>query len=112
MAIKSKKQVLLWERNGNESLSATVLRLPVQIAAYEEEEQGESIAWKDASTFYTTSDSQSDTPIYQYTRSIETTAVDPLTANPSPLTVKALIDGQLYIIRGEHKYSAQGQILR
>ena len=56
MAIKSKKYVLLWERQGDESLSTTVKRNPVQIEAYQEETQGESLAWLDASTFYTTSE--------------------------------------------------------
>lgn len=68
MAIKNEKYVLLWERQGSESLSTTAQRLPVQIAAYQEEEQGESLAWLDATTFYTTSDSKKNTPIYQYVR--------------------------------------------
>ena len=69
MASKSKPYVLLWERQGTESLSATAQRRPQQIAAYEEEEQGESLAWADSTTFYTTSDSKSNTPIYKYVRS-------------------------------------------
>lgn len=68
MAIKSKKYVLLWERQGSESLSETAKREPLLVTAYEREEQGESLAWLDATTFYTTSDSKNDTPIYQYVR--------------------------------------------
>lgn len=68
MAIKNKQYILLWERQGSESLSATATRRPVQIAAYQEEKQGESLAWEDNSTFYTTSDQKKDVPIYKYTR--------------------------------------------
>lgn len=70
MAIKNKKYILLWERQGSESLSETAQRHPAQIAAYLEEAQGESLAWADASTFYTTSDQKKDMPIYQYTREV------------------------------------------
>lgn len=75
MAIKNEKYVLLWERQGSESLSVTAQRDPVQVKAYSEEEQGESLAWKDATTFYTTSDSKKDTPIYQYVREGDPTKV-------------------------------------
>ena len=68
MLIKSKPYVLMWERQGSESLSETAQRLPVQIAAYQEEAQGEAIAWLDSTTFYTTSDQKNDIPIYKYTR--------------------------------------------
>lgn len=68
MAIKSEKYILLWERQNNESLAVTAARQPVQIAAYEKEEQGESLAWLNDSIFYTTSDSKKDTPIYKYAR--------------------------------------------
>ena len=82
MAIKNEKYVLLWERQGSESLSATALRDPVQVMAYQEEEQGESLAWKDATTFYTTSDSKKDTPIYQYVRE-----GDPTSAEVTSITI-------------------------
>lgn len=75
MAIKNKEYILLWERQGSESLSQTAQRNPVQVKAYQKEEQGESLAWKDASTFYTTSDSKKDTPIYQYVRESDPTKV-------------------------------------
>ena len=68
MAIKNKTHILLWERQGSESLSTTALRAPQQIMAYETETQGESLAWDDATTFYTTSDNKKDTPIYKYVR--------------------------------------------
>lgn len=116
MAIKSGKYVLLWEREGNESLTATAQRRPVQIAAYEEEEQGESLAWVDATTFYTTSDSKDNTPIYQYTRSLpdlpdgigHETEAEPSTRGGK----KVIRDGRILIIRGDKVYNALGAEVR
>ncbi len=108
MAIKSKKHVLLWERQGSESLSATALRRPQQIAAYKEETQGESLAWLDASTFYTTSDDKSDLPIYKYVRTLTTTGIDPVTGNPSPVTQKVLVNGRLFILSQGHTFDVLG----
>ena len=106
MAIKSKKYVLLWERQGAESLSVTATRKPVQVAAYQEEKQGESLAWKDATTFYTTSDDKSDQPIYQYVRPIEASAIG---ENHAEIKArKVLIDGQLYIETDGKRYNALG----
>lgn len=82
MAIKNEKYVLLWERQGSESLSVTAQRDPVQVMAYQEEEQGESLAWLDATTFYTTSDSKKDTPIYKYVRE-----GDPTSAEVTSITI-------------------------
>ena len=110
MAIRSKKHVLLWERQGNESLSETAQRHPVQIAAYEIEPQGESLAWADASTFYTTSDDKSDVPIYSYVRTMPEiiSGIDPVTRNPSPVTHKVLRNGQLIIVRDGKTFNALG----
>ncbi len=106
MAIKGKKYVLLWERQGAESLSVTATRKPVQVAAYQEETQGESLAWKDATTFYTTSDTRDDTPIYQYVRPMEASAIE---ENHADLKArKVLIDGQLYIETDGKRYNALG----
>ena len=87
MAIKNKKYVLLWERQGSESLSVTATRRPVQIAAYEEEAQGESLAWDDYTTFYTTSDQKKDVPIYKYERATDHSKaeVTGITINGEPL---------------------------
>ena len=109
MAIKSKKYVLLWERQGEESLSTTVQRTPVQIAAYSEEEQGESLAWLDATTFYTTSDSKNDTPIYQYTRPNPATGLLEAADRSVPSGRKIILNGQLLILRGDKMYTLQGQ---
>lgn len=82
MAIKNEEYILLWERQGTESLSATAQREPVQIMAYQKEKQGEALAWKDASTFYTTSDDKKNQPIYKYER-----AVDPSVAALTGITI-------------------------
>ncbi len=88
MAIKDKETILLWERNGDESLVQTAKRQPVEVAAYEEEKQGESLAWKDSNTFYTTSDQKKDVPIYQYVRTFNdaTAELTGITINGEQLT--------------------------
>ena len=106
MAIKSKKFVLLWERNGTESLSETVKRTPVQIAAYSEETQGESLAWLDATTFYTTSDAKNDDKIYKYVRSIPT-AVEQ-TPSTEKKVKKVMVNGQVLISRDGTYYDLLG----
>ena len=87
MAIKNKEYILLWERQGSESLSETAKRRPIQIAAYQEEAQGESLAWDDYTTFYTTSDQKNDVPIYKYTRAVDHSIaeVTGITVNGEPL---------------------------
>lgn len=103
MAIKNYEYVLLWERQGSESLSETAKRLPQQITAYKEEKQGESLAWADATTFYTTSDQTKDTPIYKYER-----AADYSQANVTGITVngKAMtgFDSQIFTYEIELPY--------
>ena len=111
MAIKSKEYVLLWERLGDESLSETAKRVPVQIAAYQKETQGEALAWLDATTFYTTSDDKSDQPIYQYVREMQPDIPDGIekVSVSSEKTQKILRQGQIYILRGEELYTITGQ---
>lgn len=109
MAIKSKKYVLLWERQGSESLATTATRLPAQVKAYQEEDQGESLAWLDNSTFYTTSDSKNDTPIYQYVRQLPTG----LDQQKATVTNEKLIrNGQLIIRVGDQEFTVTGQRVR
>ncbi len=115
MAIKNKKYILLWERLPGESLSTTAARRPQQIAAYEEEAQGEAIAWLDSSTFYTTSDQKKDVPIYEYVRDIDpneqyTTGINSVSGNVNqPHVVKKIINGTLYIIVDGVTYTVLGQ---
>lgn len=113
MAIKSKKHVLLWERQGTESLSESAKRRPVQIAAYQEETQGESFAWLDSNTFYTTSDDKDDVAIYQYTRSSSSgsTATEFIQSEKKSGT-KILINNRILILRGGKTYTITGQEIR
>jgi hypothetical protein len=104
--------VLLWERQGSESLSETAKRHPVQVKAYQEETQGESLAWLDATTFYTTSDQTSDQPIYQHVRPNPATGFENQTTDDQRLTTKKVLrDGQILIIRDGRTYTLQGQRL-
>lgn len=114
MLIKSKKQVLMWERIGTESLANTATRNPVQIAAYSEEAQGEAIAWLDATTFYTTSDQKENVPIYQYVRTMsESTDIDEVNIDArQPEVRKEIRDGILYIIVNGAVYNAAGQRIK
>lgn len=110
MAIKNGKYILLWERQGTESLTVTAQRLPLQVAAYVEEEQGESLAWLDASTFYTTSDAKKDIPIYQYVRETPpnpSTGWEHVQKDDTPCT-KILRNGQLYLLYNGRMYDMRG----
>lgn len=100
MAIKNESRVLLWERQGNESLSTTITRQPQLVKAYQKEEQGESLAWKDGTTFYTTSDSKNNTPVYMYVRNGGTPDPGEATSledTPAETAVKRIENGQLII---------------
>ena len=112
MAIKNKKYVLLWERQGSESLRTTVQREPVQVAAYKEEDQGEALAWLDNTTFYTTSDDDGTPPIYKYTLK-NFTGVEDLTADVPFKSERQLIlhNGQLCIRHKEQLYALDGRKL-
>ena len=110
MAIKNEKYILLWERQGSESLSQTAQRNPVQVMAYQEEEQGESLAWFNDSIFYTTSDSKKDTPIYKYVRAGESGSVD-----PTPVTVDSTLKAihEVVLTNGYYAYiNADETIIR
>lgn len=105
MAIKSEKHVLLWERQGSESLSVTAQRLPVQVMAYEKEEQGESLAWFNDSIFYTTSDSKNDTPIYKYVRGNNSSTPDPTPdPEPEPEPVPGVVINEIFMTNHYQAY--------
>ena len=105
MAIKSEKHVLLWERQGSESLSVTAQRLPVQVMAYEKEEQGESLAWFNDSIFYTTSDSKNDTPIYKYVRGNNSSTPDPTPdPEPEPEQVPGVVINEIFMTNHYQAY--------
>gem|GEM_PF-534659 len=108
MAIKNESYILLWERLNNESLATTATRLPVQIAAYQKEEQGESLAWLNDSVFYTTSDSKKDTPIYQYTRWNATTPDEP-DVEPLPIDSSAKAIKEVVLSNGYYAFINEGE---
>ena len=108
MAIKNESYILLWERLNNESLATTATRLPVQIAAYVKEEQGESLAWLNDSVFYTTSDSKKDTPIYQYTRWNATTPGEPQ-VEPQPVDSAAKAINEVVLSNGYYAFINEGE---
>ena len=61
--------VLIWKRQEGESVAETLTNgTPKPIWHYNYEWQGEAICWLDDNTFYTTSDSDGEPPIYKYTR--------------------------------------------
>lgn len=99
--------VLYWERNGNESITETLKRQPQVIDCYEYEWQGEAICWLDNNTFYTTSDSDGEPPIYKYRRSypaaIGQSSVDHQTV------AKVLSNGALFIRNGANLYAIDGR---
>ena len=62
--------ILLFTREEGESVAETLIRQrkPEPLYCYEYEWQGEAICWLDSTTFYTTSDSDGEPPIYKYTK--------------------------------------------
>jgi len=64
LVIKNYKTILWWEPKAGADLSTVLKQQPVAIP-YEEEPQGESIAWlNDGSGFYTISETKKKKPIY------------------------------------------------
>ena len=110
MAIKNEKYVLLWQRQGSESLSTAAQRDPVQVMAYEKEEQGESLAWLNDSLFYTTSDSKNNTPIYQYVRWNGTTPEEPpVDTIPETIDSTAKAINEVLLSNGYYAYINSGE---
>ena len=106
--------VLYWERQGSESIAETVKRQPEVIDCYEYEWQGEAICWLDNSTFYTTSDSDGEPPIYKYVReapdqAIETVQTDDLSNIKNSLIIK---EGNMYIRTQDGLYTIDGKKYR
>lgn len=102
--------ILYWERQGDESIAETVKRQPQVIDCYEYEWQGEAICWLDDNTFYTTSDSDGEPPIYKYTR--RGTPVENIPADRAKDKQLILIDNTLYISSQHGLYSIDGRLMR
>ena len=101
--------ILYWERQGDESIAETVKRQPQVIDCYEYEWQGEAICWLDDNTFYTTSDSDGEPPIYKYVR--EATGIEAVQSTPAK-AVKIIRDGQVMFVRDGKTYNALGAEVR
>jgi len=101
--------ILLWEREEGESIAETVKRTPQPLYCYSYEWQGEAICWLDSTTFYTTSDSDGEPPIYKYTKkgdsAVETIQDNKRTKNNSLV----LLDNVLYIRSKEGLYTLDGR---
>ena len=102
--------ILYWEREGNESIAETIKRQPVVLDCYEYEWQGEAMCWLDSATFYTTSDSEGEPPVYKYTRrssqGIGSVQTEDYRTTGNTLVV---IDNVLYIRTKEGLYTLDGR---
>jgi len=99
--------VLYWERQGNESIAETVKRQPEVIDCYEYEWQGEAICWLDDNTFYTTSDSDGEPPIYKYTRN--NLSIENAKENISSHNRLVCIDNIIYLRTDNGIYTLDGR---
>ena len=104
--------VLLWERDGNESVAETVKRQPEVISCYQYEWQGEAICWLDDYTFYTTSDSDGgNPPIYRYHRAYPE-GIENVNEITDGERTKVLIGNTLYIRTAKGLYTLDGRMVR
>ena len=99
--------VLLWKRDGNESISETLKRQPEAIQSYRQEWQGEAICWLNNNVFYTVSDDDGEPPIYKYVKPYPEGIDETLAAN-QPKARKIVRDGQVLIVRGDKIYNLIG----
>ena len=100
--------ILYWERRDDESIAQTVQRQPVVLDCYEHEWQGEAICWLDDNTFYTTSDSDGEPPIYKYVRNIQPTDLGSIEST-EPTARLMLIGNILYISHPQGLYTIDGR---
>ncbi len=106
--------VLLFTREEGESVAETLIRQthPEPFKCYNYEWQGEAICWLDSTTFYTTSDSDGEPPIYKYTKKfpagVESVQADKNKAGKSLV----YIDGALYIRSKEGLFTMDGRMVR
>jgi hypothetical protein len=99
--------VLLWEREGDESVAETLTnRTPQPLYCYEYEWQGEAICWLDSTTFYTTSDSDGEPPIYKYTK--KTQSIEAATSEAGRWT-KVFVGNTLYLRSRDGLYTLDGR---
>ena len=102
--------VLLFTREEGESVAETLIRQthPEPLKCYQYEWQGEAICWLDSTTFYTTSDSDGEPPIYKYTKKTNT-SVQTVTTDKAAAKSLVMIDNVLYIQGGKDLYTLDGR---
>ena len=102
--------ILLWTREDGESVAETLKRErhPGPLYCYNYEWQGEAICWLDSTTFYTTSDSDGEPPIFKYTKK-NTEAVETIQTDRSKERNLVLMDGVLYIRGKDGLYALDGR---
>ena len=103
--------ILLFERQEGESVAETLRRErhPAPLKCYSVEWQGEAICWLDnGETFYTTSDSEGEPPIYKYIKKGEGLE-SVYTKKDEPAKELVLIGNVLYIRTKEGLYTMDGR---
>lgn len=110
--VKNEAFMLIWNREEGESVTDAMARRPKQVKAYKRESQGEAIAWLDSTTFYTTSDSNGNEPIYMYTK-VDPSGVEDVIVDLSTMTYKTMdMNSQTVQIHyGEKVYSLLGNVI-
>jgi len=100
--------VLLFTREDGESVAETLRRQtrPEPLKCYNYEWQGEAICWLDNNTFYTTSDSDGEPPIFKYTKKL--TAVEYVRSNVASKSL-VMMDNVLYIQSNEGLFTIDGR---
>ena len=103
--------VLYWRRQEGETVEQTLINSrPVVLDCYQSEWQGEAICWLDSNTFYTTSDSDGEPPIYKYMRRDHTALQNVPEENDKSHNL-VYINGSLCIRSKEGLYALDGRKL-
>lgn len=99
--------ILYWTRLDGESVADAIQnRAPQPLRCYSYEWQGEAICWLDDDTFYTTSDSDGEPPIYKYTRKWGEGVENVQATNDNRLVMK---DGAIYLRTPNGFYTLDGR---
>ena len=101
--------ILLFTREEGESVAETLRRQthPEPLKCYTYEWQGEAICWLDDDTFYTTSDSEGEPPIYKYKRKL--TDVETIRSDAGAGKSLVMKDNVLYISSPNGLYTMDGR---
>ncbi|MBO4454479.1 MAG: hypothetical protein J5761_05435 [Paludibacteraceae bacterium] len=103
--------ILLWKREGNESISETLKRQPEVIQSYEQEWQGEAMCWLDNNVFYTVSDDDGEPPLYKYVKPYPE-GIENVRKTEDGGHAKVMIDHTLYVRTQEGLYTMDGRLVR